>query len=137
MTVEPSAISGINPSGATQNVAVDASGRVITSSTSGGNSPVASSTAAAIASVIATTSGGLLQAANTSRKGLIAYSCTGSGAPALVAYTTSGTATSFSLALNAGVLWEMPSPLSTLGMSVIVSTSYTGLTNTILMTELS
>ncbi len=97
----------------------------------------ANSTAATIASVIATSSTTLLQATNTGRKGLIAQSCTGSASPAIISYTTSVTSTSFSVILTPGAYWEMPVPLSNLGMAVGVSTTLTGGTATILVTELS
>lgn len=135
MPQEPSAISGINPSGNTTNVAVTTAGYIVTSSTSGGTSGIANSTAAAIGSAVATTSGTLLQAANASRKGLIVYNQGTS--PALIAYTTVAGSTTYSFQLNATDYWEMPVPLSGVGMAVVVSTTLTGGTATVFVTELT
>ncbi len=97
----------------------------------------ANSTAATITAISVTSTPSVLQASNTARKGLIAYSCSGSASPALIAYTTSVSSISFSLAINPGAYWEMPVPLSNIGLAVAVSTTVGSGTATILVTELS
>lgn len=101
------------------------------------NAGIATSTSAVVSSVSVSTAPSVLQASNAGRKGLLAYSCAGSASPAVVAYTTSVSSTNFSFVLSPGSLWEMPVPLSNIGMSVAVSTALTGGTATVLVTELS
>lgn len=95
----------------------------------------AASTSAAISSVSVSTTPSVLQAANTSRKGLIAYNQGPSAV--LIAYTTGVSSTNYSLSVGTGQYWEMPVPLYNQGMSVAVSTANTGGTATFLVTELS
>lgn len=131
---EPAAISGLNPSGNVTNVSVSTGGYLLTA---GSATAAGLSTAAAITSVLATSSTNLLLAANTARKGVIAYSCSGSANQAVISFTTTVTSTSFSFVMTPGQYWEMPAPLNTLGMAVGISTTLTGGTATVLVTELS
>ncbi len=107
-------------------------------STSGGvvSYSVSPTTSSSITSVSATTTATAV-AANTARKGLIAYSCSGSANTAIVSYSTAVTSISFSLAINPGAYWEMPVPLSLQGLGIAVSTTNTGGSATVLVTELT
>ncbi len=165
--VEPSAISGMAGAVPT-NVAVTTDGKLLTSgstssagaiqlSTSSMNPvtlaastalntvAVSASTTATLTTVAATTavattmlSSTAGSATATGRKGLIAYSCSGSAAPALVAYSTAASSTVFSFVVIPGQLWEMPVPLFLGGLSVATSTaSGAGGTATLLVTELT
>lgn len=101
---------------------------------------VSASTTAAISSISATSTPLMLSstagsATANARKGLLAYNQ--GNAQVLIAYSTSVSTTSYSVALAAGAYWEMPVPLWLGGLSVAVSTALTGGTATVLATELS
>lgn len=101
---------------------------------------LSASTTATITSVSATTTALMAgstagSATATARKGLLAYNQGSS--QVLIAYSTAAGTTSYSAAIGSGVLWEMPVPIFVGGVSVAVSTTLTGGTATVLVTELS
>ncbi len=156
--VEPSAISGMAGAVPT-NVAVTTDGKLLTSgstssagaiqlSTSSMNPvtlvastalntvAVTVSTGASVSSVAVTTTAAIAGTTyNASRKG---YSLFNGGTSAvIVAYSTIAATTTYSVGLAAGAFWEMPVPLSALPMSVAVSTTLTGGTANVFVSELS
>ncbi len=98
-------------------------------------SPIAliPASASTITTVSATTTATAV-AANSARLGLTAYVSSTSG-PVNLAYSTGGSATSYTVQLVASQYWEMPDPVFTGGMSIVMpSTGTTALVN---VTELS
>ncbi len=158
MPVEPSAISGMAAAVPT-NVAVTTAGYLITTgSTASGGTVVLStsalnpvtlapstslntvaitvSTGASVSSVAVTTTAAVAGTTyNASRKGFTLYN---QGTSAVViAYTTVAATTTYSVSLASGAYWEMPVPLSALPISVAVSTTLTGGTASVFVSELT
>ncbi len=103
---------------------------------------VAVSTTATVTSVAATTTPAMAgstagSATKNALKGVIAQSCTGSASPSVLAYSTAAGTTSFTVIIVPGAYWEMPVPLFVGGLSLAVSTTLTGGTATVLVTELA
>ncbi len=101
---------------------------------------VSASTTATISAVSATTTALMAgstagSAAATARKGLLVYNQ--GTAQVLLAYSTAASISSYSVAIGSGVLWEMPVPIFVGGLTVAVSTTLTGTTATVLVTELT
>lgn len=100
-------------------------------------SATATSTSAVITSVAATTTAGVLVAVNTGRKGLLVQNDPASVSSALLSYTTVAGSTNYSVVVPKAAYWEMPVPLYAGAMAVAISTTTTGGTATIIITELT